>query len=838
MIGAWLSIRTKIAVMMTCILAVISIGIYLYFPDRLHDQIVEAVIHKAAALTHTTALGVAEGLLEKRPTGVAAALTGIRSNPDLAYLVLLDEQGEVFASFNELMARDAAYASLPMTPLQRPQQVLQAGEAPASADAGMSGAMTADGTIYQTMVPVHYHGRTIGRLYTGMSLAAANRDADRSRAAVALVALIAFAIGTAAVFALSTVITNPLQRIVDTSEEIAKGDYSKRAVVQSNDEVGQLARSFNGMVDKVAAAYSDVEAANRTLETRVEERTRELRESEERYRLLFERNLAAVYMATDEGRLIDCNDACARMFGYESRQDFLDYGTIEYLHPHERDSIIRRLRDEGAVTNVEVELRRRGDDSVWALENVRRIVPADGGPAVLEGILLDITDRKRAEADIAFKAYHDGLTRLPNRALFLDRLDVALAHARRNQTSLAVLFLDLDDMKAINDTFGHPIGDSVLRAIGDRLREAVREGDTVARVGGDEFLILLDVRNPDEAKEVAKKILARVSEPLVVERDELYLTTSIGLALFPGDGDDAQALIRHADGAMYRVKEAGGNDLTLSGGTSRKILGRLTLEEQLRAGIERDEFVLHYQPQVHIQTRTLSGTEALVRWRRPDGHLVGPAAFMTVCEQSGLITSLGELVLRKACEQMVVWQKAGLAPLRIGVNVSARQFFQRDFTGMVERVLSETGLSPIRLELELTESVAMQTTDRALGMLRRLREIGIAVAVDDFGTGQSSLSYLKRFPVDTVKVDKSFVADLITGENDEWIITAILMLANHLGLRTVAEGVETEQQAQFLLGHDCREIQGFLIDKALEPEVFAERYLRPESVRSPKVLSL
>lgn len=840
MIGATLSIRTKIAVMMTSILAVISLGFYLYFPAQLHRQIVDAVVQKAAALTQTTAHGLAEVLEQNSQTGVAAALVGIRNNPDLVYLVLLDRNGRVFSSYNELIAREADYARLRMTPLQRPQQVLQAGARPSAGAErrDVLGALTADRTIYQTMAPIHDRGREVGRLYTGMSLAAANKDAARSRAAVALVALIAFAVGTAAVFALSTVITNPLQRIVDTAEEIAAGDYSKRAEVQSQDEVGQLARSFNGMVDKVATAYADVEASNRTLETRVIERTRELQDSEERYRLLFERNLAAVYMATDDGHLIDCNDACAQMFGYESRKDFLAAGSIDYFHPHERDSIIRRLREDGTVTNVEVELRRRDGDCVWALENVRRIVPADGGPAVLEGILLDITDRKRAEEDIAFKAYHDGLTQLPNRALFLDRLEIALAHAQRNETTLAVLFLDLDDMKAINDTFGHPTGDSVLRAVGERLQETVRSGDTVARVGGDEFLILLEVHARDEAKEVAKKILARIAEPVDVGRDELFLTTSIGLAVYPGDGDDAESLIRHADSAMYRVKETGGNAVTVSVG-SRRNVGRLTLEEQLRSGIERDEFVLHYQPQVDIQTRKLSGAEALVRWRRPDGHLVGPAAFMTVCEQSGLITSLGELVLRKAAAQMVEWQKVGPAPLRVGVNVSARQFFQRDFTGMVERALSETGLAPIRLELELTESVAMQTTDRALTMLRRLREIGIAVAVDDFGTGQSSLSYLKRFPVDTVKIDKSFVADLITGENDEWIITAILMLANHLGLRTVAEGVETEQQSLFLLGHDCREIQGFLIDKPLDPVVFAEKYLKASpAARVPRAASV
>ncbi|HEX2121672.1 MAG TPA: EAL domain-containing protein, partial [Thermoanaerobaculia bacterium] len=481
----------------------------------------------------------------------------------------------------------------------------------------------------------------------------------------------------------------------------------------------------------------------------------------------------------------------------------------------------------------------RGDVAVWALENVRRVVPEDGGPPMLEGILLDISDRKRAEQEIEFKAYHDALTKLPNRALFLDRLAVALAQAQRNQSCLAVLFLDLDNMKSVNDTFGHATGDRVLQAVAKRLTESLRGGDTVARVGGDEFLILLTINEPADAERVARTILTRLSEPLQVESDELYLTTSIGVALYPADGDDAEALIHHADGAMYRVKETGGHDLQLSSRTGRRSVGRLSLEEQLRTAIDRDEFVLYYQPQVQIESRLLSGAEALVRWQRADGTVVAPAGFVPVCEQSGLITALGEVVLMKACRQMVEWQKVGTAPMRVGVNVSARQFYQRDFVGMVQRVLLSTGLAPIRLELEITETVAMQTSQRALAMLHELRAMGIAVAVDDFGTGQSSLSYLKRFPVDAVKIDRSFVADIVSGNNDEWIVTAVLMLANHLGLRTIAEGVETEEQAKFLAGHDCRDIQGYLISKPVDADTFAERFLtRSEVDRRPRAAML
>jgi diguanylate cyclase (GGDEF)-like protein/PAS domain S-box-containing protein len=811
---------------MISLLAIISIAVYSYFPARLHRQIVDAVELNAVATTEMAAFSVAEGLQARNEASVAAALAGLRMNPDLAYFVLLDEQGHEFASFNELVARETAFQSIRMRPVNVRQRALQAGRVLRSQSRDTVGGRNADDSIYQTMTVVRHRGKPIGRLYGGMSLARANADAARGRTRIALITLVAFVLLTAAAFAFSSLITRPLERIVETTEDIAAGDLSKRAAVTGEDEVGLLARSFNRMVEQL-------EEWNRSLESRVDARTRQLAKSEERYRLLFERNLAGVYVASEDGKVLDCNDACARLFGYATREEFLAQGAIDYMHRNHRDSIVRRLREQGAVTNEEVELRGRDGKSVWVLENVRRIVAEEGETALLEGILLDISERKRAEEEIAFKAYHDSLTGLPNRGLFLDRLEIALAHARRNGSSVAVLFLDLDNVKSINDTFGHTTGDRVLQVIGDRLVGVVRAGDTVARVGGDEFVVLLTVGDAPEIESVARKILARVTEPISVGDDEIFVTTSIGVAIYPGDGEDAVSLIRNADGAMYRVKEGGGNDVQLSSRTgSRRTVGRMSLEEQLRAAIDRDEFVLHYQPQVHIESRLLSGAEALVRWQRPDGTLVSPAGFMTVCEQSGLITPLGELVLYKAAQQMVEWQSVGTAPPRCGVNVSARQFYQRDFTGMVERVLGETGLAPMRLELEITETVAMQTSERSLHVLQHFREMGIAVAVDDFGTGQSSLSYLKRFPVDTVKIDRSFVRDLIVGDSDEWIVTAVLMLANHLGLRTVAEGVETEEQAVFLKGHDCREIQGYLISKPLSAADFAEQWLTRKERRT------
>ncbi len=852
-----LSIRTKLTAVMTLLLAITSVAVYVYFPSRFRAQAVESVVQKAAALTEMTSFSIAKGVATHDLSAVAEVLTAMRRNPDLVYIVVLDQGGTTFGGFDEIAANQESFRSIPMrrlvAGLQLPRGAAPSGVSGQTTPREIDGGVSSDGAVYQTLSPVRYHGRLVGTVYLGVSLDPIRADINRSKATIALVTAIAFMVGVLAVFALSTFITGPLQRIARTAEQIAEGDMSQRADVQSGDEVGQMAKAFNLMIDRVHSAWRELEQWGKTLELRVDERTRELtaevderrraeealRVSEEQYRLLIERNLAGVYVASADGTIVSCNEACARIFGFPSREEFLaGTAAVPYMYRHDRDSIMRRLAENGAVTNEEVELAGRDGRSIWALENVR-LIPGkdDATPASLEGIVLDVTDRKRSEEEIAFKAYHDALTRLPNRALFLDRLRIALAQAERNGTELAVLFLDLDDMKIINDTLGHATGDDLLRKLGDRLEATLRRGDTVARVGGDEFLLLLaQIHGERDAERVAGKIHERLTEPFLVEDDEMLVTTSIGVAVYPADGDTAEALIRSADGAMYRVKERGGNGFELCSRIGRSGLGRLSLEAQMRTALERDEFEVYYQPQLNIATRALSGAEALVRWNHPDRSIVEPAAFIAVAEQTGLIASIGEAVLRKACSQMVAWQESGSAPPRIAVNVSARQFYQRDFIGMIERVLAETRYEPRNLELEITESVAVQKTDRSLRMLRRLREMGITIAIDDFGTGQSSLSYLKRFPVDAVKIDKSFVFDIEKHASDEWIVTAVLLLATQLGLRTVAEGVETEAQCAFLAEHGCLDMQGYLISRPVPASIFEKRMLAKKPAEPPPAI--
>lgn len=836
---AALSLRMKLALVMTALLAVISLGIFAYFPARLRAKAIDAISTEAATLTDMAAYGVAPGLFFEDRIGVEEALTAVRQSGDLVYLVVADRSGQPFAAFNQALAEQYHFAQAGRE--GRPEPV-RGSAAPAAA---ARGSFSADESVFQISTPVRYNGREIGRIFLGLSLQTLNTEIRRSRQAITVISLVVFLLGLVFVFALSAVITEPLSLIARTAEQIARGDLGRRTTVPAAAEVGQLARSFNTMVDRLEVAHRELAALNQDLERRVEERTRELmdeveerkrvglalRESERHYRLLFERNLAGVYVGTLDGRILDCNDACARILGYESREAVLaGPSTIPYADAEDRAATLRRLHSDGMVADHEVELRVADRPAVWVLENVRLVRGTENAAPTLEGIFLDVTDRKRVGRELEFRALHDSLTGLPNRTLLKDRLAVALALARRTRVTCVVMFLDLDDFKGINDTLGHAIGDKLLQLYAGRLRESLREVDTVARVGGDEFLVLLpEVDGPEAASAVAQKLQLLLAEPFFVEDIELHVTTSIGIALYPMHGEDAEDLLKSADAAMYRVKEVGGRGFQLSGQTARPTgMGRLSLEQELRQALERHEFEVHYQPQADTRSGVTVGLEALVRWRHPGGTLVEPAGFIAAAEYTGLIVPIGEWVLHEACRQMSRWDALGLPPIRLAVNISARQIHQRDFPGVIERALSAAALPADRLELEITESIAVLKSSSALRTLQRLKQVGVRIAIDDFGTGQSSLSYLKRFPIDTLKIDQSFVAEMAENRNVESIVVSILYLARLTGLRTIAEGVERESQRTILLAHDCDECQGYLFGRPQPAEAARSLLTRPE----------
>ncbi len=563
-------------------------------------------------------------------------------------------------------------------------------------------------------------------------------------------------------------------------------------------------------------------ASDYTERKRAEQR---LRQSELRYRLLFERNLAGVYRSTTTGEILDCNEACARIFGFDTREELLaQRATSLYFDTTERDRIIEMLREQKALTNLELRMRKRDGNAVWVLENMN-LLSESGGASVIEGTIIDITDRKYAQEQVEYQAYHDVLTGLPNRLLFRDRITIALAHARRTNRNVAVMFLDLDDFKAVNDKLGHTVGDHLLQSVAMRLVNSVRAEDTVARMGGDEFTVLLaDVGDGRGAATVARKILESVGHKVMIDGHEMTVTTSIGLALFPGDGFDAEALLRNADRAMYRAKQLGRNNYQYA--TPPPFDDRFTLERRLKQALERNEFLLHYQPIVEVMNGRVVAAEALLRWNDPARGLLQPEMFIAAAEESDLVHAIGEWVLRTATTQMKRWHDHGHPKMRVSVNLSARQFQHRELPEVIGGILRETGLPPEYLDLEITESTAMGDVDLSLVTMRALKEMGVRISIDDFGTGHSSLSYLKRFPIDTVKIDQEFVRDLTGDPNDRAIITAVVSMARALRLRVIAEGVETQEQLEFLQREACAEMQGFLYSRPVTADDFEKNLQR------------
>ena len=538
-----------------------------------------------------------------------------------------------------------------------------------------------------------------------------------------------------------------------------------------------------------------------------------LRESEIRYRLLFEQNAAGVCVSRLSGEIVDCNATFAAMLGC-NREDLLGQRMAAlFVRPEESEELAQLLSGVGTLNSVEVELRRSDGAPLWVLENI--VLVGDSMNGVVHATVVDISDRKRAEEQIEFHAYHDVLTHLPNRKLFTDRLRQALSRAKRAGKAVAVMFIDLDHFKTINDTLGHTAGDELLLEMASRLRNCVRDDDTVARLGGDEFTIILaELRHPEDALGVAQKILEAVQAPLTIGATPIAPTASIGIALYPNDGADPEALLRNADGAMYRAKEAGRNTYQLCTDEMKKhAMERLSLEARLRVAIRDEQLMLAYQPQINLITGKTVGVEALLRWNDPHHGIVEPATFIPLAEETRLIVPLGEWVLRTACRQTKEWHEQGADGLRVAVNLSARQFQQHDLVQMVRSALDDVGLAPSALELEITETTAMQNADMSVETLHALRAIGVGISIDDFGMGYSSLNYLKRFPITAVKIDRAFVHDLATDEGDAAIVSAVIGMARSLRLRVVAEGVENAAQFAILRTQKCDEAQGYYFSR-------------------------
>jgi diguanylate cyclase (GGDEF)-like protein/PAS domain S-box-containing protein len=558
---------------------------------------------------------------------------------------------------------------------------------------------------------------------------------------------------------------------------------------------------------------------------------------------IIESALDCILAIDHEGKILEFNPAAEVMFG-RAREAVLGKSMAELIIPprfraaHRRGFAHYLATGEGAIVGKRLELTAmRPDGAEFPIELAITAITSQAIPMFV-GHIRDISERKKAEERLTYLAHYDALTGLPNRNLFHEHLSLASARAKRSGQLLALMFLDLDRFKEINDTLGHATGDLLLQAIAPLLRESLREVDSVARLGGDEFTIIVeDIRDVDQVITIAEKVKAAFSDAIVVDGRELFVTASIGISMDTG-GLDTDALLQTAGIAMHRAKEEGRNTYEFyASEMNAGRAGRLEMEILLRRAVARQEFVLHYQPIVAIKESRVVGVETLIRWNSPELGFVSPAQFIPLAEETGLIVPIGEWVLTTACLQAKAWQNQGIRPLTMSVNLSPRQFRQKNLVEMIAGVLEKTGLDASLLELEITEGMIMHRADQAVAVLERLHKLGVRLSVDDFGTGYSSLSYLKRFPVQTLKIDRSFVNDLTTDGDDGSIVTAIIAMAKSLKLEVVAEGVETREQLAFLTRLHCDKYQGYLFSRPIPADDCLRLLERSVEIADPTMAS-
>ncbi|MCL2690472.1 MAG: EAL domain-containing protein [Chitinispirillia bacterium] len=556
------------------------------------------------------------------------------------------------------------------------------------------------------------------------------------------------------------------------------------------------------------------------------------------YDIFFKKAPEAILITDSEGKILMVNKSFASVTGYKKSEVVGKYPSIlksGLLDDKFYYKMWRSLKNKGSWRGEIFNKRKNGEIyqewlSITSLKNKK------GEITNYIGIFADAQSRITQKTSESFnKQYYDPLTKLPNRLLLQDRLEFMINHARRNNELMALLMLDLDRFKLINETFGYEVGDTVLKTMTERLITCVRDVDAVFRLGADEFAVILEeIARLEDAAKVARRIIESCSVPVEINGQEIYVTTSIGISIFPTDGDGKAPLFQSAEKAMIRAKEMGSNTYQhYKPAMNTRAAEQLALESSLRNAISRDEMFVYFQPQLELKSKNITGMEALIRWKHPEMGMISPAQFIPVAEATGLIIPIGEWVLRNACEHAVEWQKDH-KPLVISVNLSARQFQQQDLVSIVKNVLDETGLEAKYLELEITESLGMKNPEQTLKTLTDLKAMGIKIAIDDFGTGYSSLSYLKRFPIDTLKIDRSFVMDMIEDQSDAHIVKTIITLAHSLDLSVIAEGVEKEAQAQYLLENGCEKMQGYLFS----PPVSAAEFLKLLNTQNKDTMQL
>jgi diguanylate cyclase len=587
--------------------------------------------------------------------------------------------------------------------------------------------------------------------------------------------------------------------------------------------------AFENLVNSVNNALKkrQLEAENSAMQIK-------LQESEKLHRYMVNKSPDIVYMLDTMGRFTFINTRIETLLGYK-RKEIIGQHYTAILHEadHEKSEyVFNERRSHARGTNTSVELRLKCNNSVTSRCSNSRLLPveinsvgvynmsSDGQGQKFVGtygIARDITDRIEAEEIIRFQAYHDMLTRLPNRTLLQDRLYQAISHAKRNNTQLAVMFLDLDRFKLVNDTLGHIIGDKLLQAVSVRLQKCIRECDTLGRIGGDEFTLLLpDVKSYADSEHVAQKIIDGLKDPFSINGHEFFISVSIGIAHFPEDGQSMDTLIKHADIAMYHVKGNGKDGYQLFNSSMNEIYSRhMAMENDMRRALQGNQFQIYYQPQVNIETNEVFAMEALIRWNHPVKGMIAPTEFMSIAEETGLILPIGDWVLQKACEDLNRWRQSGLTDVRVALNLSVCQLSQDNIVADIINTLKAYDIPGDKFEIEITENVLMKDMENCILKLSKLNDYGIKIAIDDFGTGYSSLSYLKKLPIDTIKIDRSFIHDMHNCEENASIVIAIIAMARGLNLNIISEGVETVAQLEQLRTWRCMNAQGFLFGRPM-----------------------
>ena len=565
--------------------------------------------------------------------------------------------------------------------------------------------------------------------------------------------------------------------------------------------------------------------------------------SEEKLNLaakVFESTMEGIVITNSAGDIVSTNPAFTNITGYSAAEALGKNPRIRQSGRHDRSfyqamwaSILKTGSWCGEIWN-----RRKSGETYPEWLSINTVKDEAGNTINYIAIFTDISQIKRSEGKLSHLAHHDPLTELPNRLLLDARLKHAIQRAHRESSSLAILFLDLDRFKTVNDGLGHPIGDVLLKSVAALLGACVRNEDTVARLGGDEFVIVLEgAGDAGHISEMAKKILFALNKPYDLDGQTVYVSASIGISTYPADGYDGTTLLKNADAAMYLAKEEGRNTFRFySTELTRTAHDRLNLESELRRAIEKQEFLLHFQPQVDISSGAIIGAEALIRWEHPTFGIISPLRFIPLAEETGLILPLGEWVLNAACEQLSAWLESGLPPITLAVNLSARQFQHRDLVKQLRAVLDATGLPPRLLELEITEGAIMKQGQEAVATLQAVKDLGLKLAIDDFGTGYSSLAYLRRFPIDTLKIDQSFMRDIPGDTGAKQIAITIIAMAHNLHMQVLAEGVETAAQLAFLQRNGCNTYQGYLYSRPVTAESFASMLLTKRNTQQKYLL--